>query len=95
MLRRGIKLLGVRDLPSGPIRQGDGVQMSVRVTARRWSEARNLQKLSLAEAAQKIGITAEALTAIETVADLSGVTEDQLRLAASLYDVSIGFLQGR
>ena len=63
--------------------------------ARRWFEARKLQKLGITDAALKIGIPLEALAAIEHSGDLRALSEEQLRLAAAAYDVSVGFLLGK
>jgi hypothetical protein len=48
----------------------------------------------MAAASSHIGITAEQLTAIEITGDVTALTDEQIRRAAELYDVSIGFLRG-
>ena len=60
---------------------------------RRWHEARQLQSLSLTDAAAKIGMATASLAFIEASSALSRTTEEQLAAAAALYDVSVSFLQ--
>ena len=61
----------------------------------RWWRLRAQQlELSMAAASSHIGITAEQLTAIEITGDVTALTDEQIRRAAELYDVSIGFLRG-
>jgi len=60
----------------------------------RWWRLRAEQhELSMAAASSHIGITAEQLTAIEITGDVTALTDEQIRRAAELYDVSIGFLR--
>ena len=64
------------------------------IEQRWWSLRAEQLELSMAAASSHIGITAEQLTAIELTGDVSALTAEQMRRAAELYVVSIGFLRG-
>jgi hypothetical protein len=49
--------------------------------------------ISVAAASAHIGIMPAELTAIEITGDISPLTDEQMRRAAELYDVTIEYLQ--
>jgi hypothetical protein len=64
------------------------------VEGRWWRLRAEISRLSTAAAARQIGIADEQLTAIEITGNVSALTEEQMRRAAELYGVRIGFLRG-
>ncbi len=64
------------------------------VEQRWWTLRAEQHQISTAAASAHIGIAAEELTAIELTGKVGALTDEQIRRAAELYDVTIEYLRG-